>query len=492
MPVSVNSLFPVAAGVGNAAPQAVSPAGAADSLSGSARQATGSFQSLLGAAQAASTKAAGPAAAATPGAEQSADLAAVVATPADLAVVVATPADTLAGEVDALPQIAAEAPVQEAIAAQAKPVDLGSSAKPAEVANAAAADHIKPQVAASEPILPQLVKQAASAEPAAPTAEAEKTGEEAAPAQDDAEAPVTKHEDGDASAVVLPVQAQAPQTAPNQVLAAAASIQPQLAATPQDVHDVASVDAAKGASENKGKVSAKFAKTADAATSTSFASAASEPAGSRSQGTAGDTGANGAAAAEAAPDRGAASSDSNLSAPLFTQTLANTTSRPGALPCTPTANAAPQSATVSVQQGQFGNDIGVEIARALDKGGEDLLIRLDPRHMGRIDVRLSFDHDGVLRAVLSADSASSLDMLRRESTDLNRALADAGVRSDGQSLRFDSRSGGQGGQRWQGEQQGQQQAGLQSRGGGLPDGFGGSDDPIYRSLRSSGHVDLMA
>lgn len=491
MPVSVNSLFPVAAGVGNAAPQAVSPAGAADSLSGSARQATGSFHSLLGAAQAASTKAAGPAVAATQGAEQSADLAAVVATPADLVAVVATPADTLAGEA-ALPQIAAEAPVQEAIAAQAKPVDLGSSAKPAEVAHAAAADHIKPQVAASEPILPQLVKQAASAEPAAPTAEAEKTGEEAAPAQDDAEAAVTKHEDGDASAVVLPVQAQTPQTAPNQALAAAASIQPQLAATPQDVHDVASADAAKGASESKGKVSAKFAKTADAATSTSFASAASEPAASRSQGTLGGTGANGAAAAEAAPDRGAASSDSNLSAPLFTQTLANTTSRPGALPYTPTANAAPQSATVSVQQGQFGNDIGVEIARALDKGGEDLLIRLDPRHMGRIDVRLSFDHDGVLRAVLSADSASSLDMLRRESTDLNRALADAGVRSDGQSLRFDSRSGGQGGQRWQGEQQGQQQAGLQSRGGGLPDGFGGSDDPIYRSLRSSGHVDLMA
>ncbi|MBO9725419.1 MAG: flagellar hook-length control protein FliK [Novosphingobium sp.] len=478
MPVSVNSLFPMAAGAGGA----VSSAPAADSLAGgftSAGQAKGSFQSLLGAAQAASTTTASPSSAATaPGAAQSADL--LAAAP--------PPVDTLVGEATALPQIAAETPVQDAIAAQTK----GPSAKPTEAAHAVAADHIKPQVATGEPILPQLVKQAASSEPAAPTADTETSDADATPAKDDAEAPVAKHGEGDASAIVLAVPTQTSQASPNAAMAGAASIQPQLAATPQDVHDVAAADAAKGSAEGFGKVSSKLGKAGGPAASTPFEGAAQESAGSRSQGAGQGGTTSTAATVDAAPDQGSGSSDASLSAPLFSQTLAGTASRPGALPYTPTAHSAPQSATVSVQQGQFGNDIGVEIARALDKGGDDLLIRLDPRHMGRIDVRLSFDHDGVLRAVLSADSASSLDMLRRESTDLNRALADAGVRSDGQSLRFDSRSGGQGsGQRWQGDQQGQQQAGLSSR-GGLPDGFGGSDDPIYRSLRGSGHVDLMA
>lgn len=187
------------------------------------------------------------------------------------------------------------------------------------------------------------------------------------------------------------------------------------------------------------------------------------------------------------------SETATLSSPVLTQTFAPVASRPAALPYPTSAQAATQTTSVTVQEGQFGSDMGVQIARALDAGGNDLLIKLDPRHMGRIDVRLSFDHDGVLRAVMSADSSTAADMLRRESTDLNRALADAGIRADGQSLRFDTRTGGgqsgqdgsqNGNQRWQG-QQGQADSGF-------ADSFGGGDDPVYRSLRSSGHVDLMA
>lgn len=175
--------------------------------------------------------------------------------------------------------------------------------------------------------------------------------------------------------------------------------------------------------------------------------------------------------------------ESRLSAPVFTQTLEAATARHAASPYA----SAPETA-VTVREGRFGADIGVTIARALDAGTdgkrEDLLIRLDPRHMGRVEVRMSFEHDGVLRAVVSADSPAALDMLRRESADLGRALADAGVRSDGQSLRFDG--GGAGG----GQRQGARPHGASTP---PPDFAGsGSEDPIHRPLRSSGHVDLMA
>jgi flagellar hook-length control protein FliK len=139
----------------------------------------------------------------------------------------------------------------------------------------------------------------------------------------------------------------------------------------------------------------------------------------------------------------------------------------------------------------MGADIGVEIAKAAKGEREDLLIRLDPRDLGRINVRLSFDGDGVLRAVMSADSPAALDMLRRESGDLNRALADAGIRSDAQSLRFDARSGDQGQGGSHSGQRGQQ---AQSGGSQGSTGDGSADlaDVHYRPLRSSGQVDLMA
>lgn len=483
MPVSVNSLFPMAAATGGStSATAVSGVAAADSLAGalagggafkSAEQATGSFQSLLGAAQAApagaasgTVQAGAPATAATGEAPAAAEL-----IPAPV-----ISADTLAQDAAAA---AGAFPAENLLA---KPATSTPGAKPADGSHAAKPDHIKPPVAKAEAVLPQLVAEAAASADAGPTGETGEAAGDAAPAADaDADAPEAKHLDADASALIPAAQAQVPQTSTT-------AVQPQLAVAPQAVpapsEDVPG-EPAKIATDGEGKASVKLAKTGNAGTFAGAERAAAEPAGARSEGAA----ANAASPVDTAqaPDQAAATPDGNLSAPLFSQTLNAAASRPAALPYAPIAQSAPQSATVAVQQGQFGNDIGVEIARALDKGSDDLLIRLDPRHMGRIDVRLSFDHDGVLRAVVSADSASSLDMLRRESTDLNRALADAGVRSDGQSLRFDSRSGGQGGgQRWQGEQN-QRQA--QS---GLSDGFGGSDDPIYRPLRSSGHVDLMA
>ena len=182
--------------------------------------------------------------------------------------------------------------------------------------------------------------------------------------------------------------------------------------------------------------------------------------------------------------------DGRLPAPLLTQTMVPVTSRPAAV-YPPAAQVPASASVVQAQSGRMGADIGVEIARAAKGEREDLLIRLDPRDMGRINVRLSFDGEGVLRAVVSADSPGALEMLRRESGDLNRALADAGIRSDAQSLRFDARSGDQGHSGGQSGQRGQQPhtGGSQSA---ANDGPADLAEPHYRPLRSSGQVDLMA
>ena len=152
---------------------------------------------------------------------------------------------------------------------------------------------------------------------------------------------------------------------------------------------------------------------------------------------------------------------------------------------------------VAAQPGRIGTEMGVAIARHAVAGQpETITVRLDPKDMGRIEVRLAFDDAGTLRAVVSADTSAALEMLRRDAGDLGRALADAGVRADGQSLRFDTRTSG-------GNDPGQRHHGGDPRHTPSPppssrqrhaDGeypvF--AETPIYRPLRTSGRVDLTA
>lgn len=145
---------------------------------------------------------------------------------------------------------------------------------------------------------------------------------------------------------------------------------------------------------------------------------------------------------------------------------------------------------VAAQPGRMGQEMGVAIARhAATGGGEAMTVRLDPVEFGRIEVTLSFDDSGTIRAVVAAESPAALDLLRRDSADLGRSLAEAGIRSDAQSFRFDTRQGsadgsGQGGQRWQ------QQAATGTR--AAAQATDDSPEPVYRPLRTQGRVDLMA
>ncbi len=144
--------------------------------------------------------------------------------------------------------------------------------------------------------------------------------------------------------------------------------------------------------------------------------------------------------------------------------------------------------TISAQPGHIGQDLGVEIARRISVGGAELVVRLDPAKLGRIEVRMSFDDRGGLRTVIAADSPVALDMLRRDSADLSRSLSDAGFRSDGQSLRFDG-----GGDRGSGQSRSPWQIGPSKP--DEPDGFGTTatfEQTPYRSLRTSGRYDVIA
>lgn len=178
-------------------------------------------------------------------------------------------------------------------------------------------------------------------------------------------------------------------------------------------------------------------------------------------------------------------------APLLSAEPLRTTNPPPVAPRAHQPETIP-TPTVTAHPGQIGRELGVEIARRVSAGGNELLVRLAPAELGRIEVRMAFDDRGGLTTVIAADSPIALDMLRRDSADLSRSLNDAGFRSDAQSLRFDA-GGDRGGDRGGGQPRTPWQTATQKS--GPSDDFGAASDfeqTPYRQLRTSGRYDLMA
>jgi len=155
----------------------------------------------------------------------------------------------------------------------------------------------------------------------------------------------------------------------------------------------------------------------------------------------------------------------------------------------PTSPASAAEPSISARHGEIGRALGIEVARRVLEGGEELRVRLNPGEFGRVEVNIAFDDSGTLRATVHAENPAALDILRRDSADLGQAMGDAGVRADAQSFRFESRADGQ--------QRQQQQAQRQFEPSGSTTPF--MDDPLpeaalaaYRPVRTPGRVDLLA
>ena len=83
--------------------------------------------------------------------------------------------------------------------------------------------------------------------------------------------------------------------------------------------------------------------------------------------------------------------------------------------------------------------IALEIATRSLEGKRRFEIRLDPPELGRIDVRLDVSRDGQVTSRLMVERADTLDLLRRDSASLERALQSAGLQTGDSGLQFSLR-----------------------------------------------------
>ena len=123
------------------------------------------------------------------------------------------------------------------------------------------------------------------------------------------------------------------------------------------------------------------------------------------------------------------------------------------------------------------DQVTAQIQRSVKYGDGSITMQLRPEELGRIDIKLNIDKDGGVNATITADRPQTLELLQRDSHSLERALQDAGLQTNSDSLNFGLR--GDGGQGYSQQQQQQQQY----QGDPSSNGAGGSQ---RRGLRGVG------
>jgi flagellar hook-length control protein FliK len=132
-------------------------------------------------------------------------------------------------------------------------------------------------------------------------------------------------------------------------------------------------------------------------------------------------------------------------------TTTTTGKAPGADPLAATAEtpkspnpysfASQLSATRALNGGTVGLPSAVEqvlllLNRNAKSGNDQMTLQLYPAELGSINIKLDLASDGAVRGTVTASNPDTLAMLQNDSSSLERALADAGLRADPGSLQF--------------------------------------------------------
>ncbi|WP_114857542.1 flagellar hook-length control protein FliK [Azospirillum brasilense] len=134
------------------------------------------------------------------------------------------------------------------------------------------------------------------------------------------------------------------------------------------------------------------------------------------------------------------------------------------------------------------DQVAVHISKNVSDGNDQFTINLRPAELGRIDIKLEIGQDGRVTASVAVEKAQTLELLQRDSRNLERALQDAGLKADSNSLNFSLR--GEGGQSFQdsGRQGGSGRRGRSLGGGGEVE----DAQAAYTLTLAPGRVDIQA
>lgn len=94
---------------------------------------------------------------------------------------------------------------------------------------------------------------------------------------------------------------------------------------------------------------------------------------------------------------------------------------------------------------QTAQTVAIQVQRAMSNKIESMTLQLTPADLGRMDVKLRFDHDGGVRAHMSVENPETLALLQKDSQYLERTLQQAGFNLKENAVTFDLKQQGQNG-----------------------------------------------
>jgi hypothetical protein len=151
-----------------------------------------------------------------------------------------------------------------------------------------------------------------------------------------------------------------------------------------------------------------------------------------------------AAKADPAATTGAAATPADAGTTPATAGTSTTAATVGGTEATTTTHHAAHAGATRAMPGPVPafDQIALSVNRAAADGLDRITIQLKPESLGRVDVHLQLGHDGRMTATFVADRQDTLDMLQRDARGLERALNDAGLRTDTGGLSFNLRGDG--------------------------------------------------
>ena len=119
------------------------------------------------------------------------------------------------------------------------------------------------------------------------------------------------------------------------------------------------------------------------------------------------------------------------------------------------------SATRATKGGTAGlptaiEQVAIQLHKQVKDGNDEMTLQLRPQELGRVDIKLEFSSDNKVQATVTADNQATLDLMSKDQGNLQRALQDAGLNVDSNSLQFNLRDNGQQNAFTQGQNSGSQ------------------------------------
>ena len=82
------------------------------------------------------------------------------------------------------------------------------------------------------------------------------------------------------------------------------------------------------------------------------------------------------------------------------------------------------------------DQVSVQIKKGAAAGLDKITIKLNPLELGRVDIKMETNDQGLTRALIVAERPETLDLLQRDARGLEKVLQDSGLKTDSGSLSF--------------------------------------------------------